>query len=173
MMNIFDFYYRWLAIFYFYAFHSPLTWSCDDDPSSQESDPTATVVLEPQAMPLFLTVDDEPNINWALGRLITQRGFPVHHALCGAEAIELGLSHRYSGIFVDAKLPDIEGLPLITRLREIQESPFIILISGYFFPGDPAVEQALQTGLIQAFISKPFLHGDILALVDRIASEVR
>jgi CheY-like chemotaxis protein len=124
-------------------------------------------------MPLFLTVDDEPNINWALGRLIAQRGFPVHHALCGAEAIELSLNHRYSGIFVDAKLPDIEGPQLITRLRQIQASPFIILISGYFFPGDPVVEQAMQTGLIQAFISKPFMHAEILALVDRIASEAR
>jgi FixJ family two-component response regulator len=75
--------------------------------------------------------------------------------------------------FVDAKLPDIEGPQLITRLRQIQASPFIILISGYFFPGDPVVEQAMQTGLIQAFISKPFMHAEILALVDRIASEAR
>ena len=140
---------------------------------SDTSDPTATLAQEPPAAPLFLTVDDEPNINWALGRLIAKRGFPVHHALCGADAIELSLSHRYSGIFVDAKLPDIEGPQLITRLRQIQASPFIILISGYFFPGDPVVEQAMQTGLIQAFISKPFMHAEILALVDRIASEAR
>ena len=139
--------------------------------SDDTSDMTEIVVQDPSSMPLFLTVDDEPNINWALGRLIAQRGFPVHHALCGAEAIELSLNHRYSGIFVDAKLPDIEGPQLITRLRQLQASPFIILISGYFFPGDPAVEQALQTGLIQAFISKPFLHEEILALIDRIASE--
>jgi CheY-like chemotaxis protein len=119
--------------------------------------------------PLFLTVDDEPNINWSLGRLIAQRGFPVHHALCGQEAIELSRRHHYRGIFVDAKLPDIEGPLLVEHLRRVQEEPFIILISGYFFPDDPAVEQALRSGLIQAFVSKPFLHAEILALVDRIA----
>jgi CheY-like chemotaxis protein len=120
--------------------------------------------------PLFLTVDDEPNINWILGRLIGQRGFPVHHALCGEEAIELSRRHSYRGIFVDAKLPDIEGPQLIEHLRRVQVDPFIILISGYFFPDDPVVEQAMQTGLIQGFISKPFLHGEILALVDRIGN---
>jgi CheY-like chemotaxis protein len=173
MNNIFDFYYQWFAIYCFYAFNSNITLNHYNGMYSEDSDNTETVVQEPTPMPLFLTVDDEPNINWALGRLIAQRGFPVHHALCGAEAIELSLNHRYSGIFVDAKLPDIEGPQLITRLRQIQASPFIILISGYFFPGDPVVEQAMQTGLIQAFISKPFMHAEILALVDRIASEAR
>ena len=122
------------------------------------------------ATPAFLTVDDEPDINWILGRLIAQRGFRAHHAGCGQEAIELSNSNRYRAVFVDAKLPDIEGLVLIEHLRQAQKDPFIILISGYFFSDDPVVEQALKSGLIQGFVAKPFLHAEILALVDRITS---
>jgi CheY-like chemotaxis protein len=139
--------------------------------SSNFSANDEATVPEKPGTPLFLTVDDEPDINWVLGRLITQRGFPVHHALCGHEALELSQLHRYCGIFIDAKLPDIEGPQLIELLRQVQQSPCIILISGYFFPDDLAVKQATQTGQIQGFISKPFLHEEILALVDRIAAQ--
>jgi len=120
--------------------------------------------------PTFLTVDDEPDINWILGRLIAQRGFRSHHAGCGQEAIELSRHNRYCAVFVDAKLPDIEGPVLIEHLRRVQHDPFVILISGYFFSDDPVVEQALKSGLIQGFVAKPFLHQEILALIDRVVA---
>jgi CheY-like chemotaxis protein len=129
---------------------------------------TAPTDADPR--PLFLTVDDEPDINWILGRLIAKRGYCAHHAVCGQEAMELSRRNRYQAVFVDAKLPDIEGPVLVERLRRDQQDPFIILISGYFFSDDPAVEQALKSGLIQAFVAKPFLHAEILALIDRIAA---
>lgn len=122
------------------------------------------------ATPAFLTVDDEPDINWILGRLIARRGFPVHHALCAQEAIDLSRQTPYRAVFVDAKLPDIAGLVLIKHLRDLLDDPFIVLISGFFFADDPAVDQALQSGLIQGFVAKPFLHAEILALIDRIAT---
>ena len=139
--------------------------------SSHFSATAAAAIPEASAAPLFLTVDDEPDINWILGRLIAQRGFPVHHALCGHEALELCRHYHYSGIFIDAKLPDIEGPQLIELLRQVQISPCIILISGYFFPDDQAVKQATEAGLIQGFISKPFMHDEIMGLVDRIAAD--
>ncbi len=120
--------------------------------------------------PAFLTVDDEPDINWILGRLIARRGFPVHHALCAQEAIDLSHHTPYRAVFVDAKLPDMSGMVLIKHLRDLLGDPFVVLISGYFFADDPAVDQALQSGLIQGFVAKPFLHGEILALIDRIAA---
>lgn len=122
------------------------------------------------ATPAFLTVDDEPDINWILGRLIARRGFPVHHALCAQEAIDLSRQTPYRAVFVDAKLPDMAGLVLIKHLRDLLGDPFIVLISGFFFADDPAVDQALQSGLIQGFVAKPFLHAEILALIDRIAA---
>lgn len=119
--------------------------------------------------PLVLTVDDAPEINWILGRIMVRQGFQVHHAGCGQEALALGGDYGYQGIFVDAKLPDIAGLVLIEQLRALQRQPFVVLISGYFFRDDPLVEQALGAGLIQAFVAKPFMHDEIRALLARIA----
>jgi CheY-like chemotaxis protein len=120
--------------------------------------------------PAFLTVDDEPDINWILGRLIAHRSFPVHHALCAQDAIDLSCHTHYRAVFVDAKLPDMSGLVLIKHLRNLLGNPFVVLISGYFFADDPVVEQATQSGLIQGFVAKPFRHAEILALIDQIAA---
>ncbi len=125
------------------------------------------------AVPAFLTVDDEPAINWALGRLIGQLGLPVDHALSGQEALLLSRLRPYRVVFVDAKLPDISGLELASRLHELLDHPVVIMISGYFFDDDPLVEKALQTGLIQHFVAKPFLHRDILALIERTVATLR
>lgn len=125
------------------------------------------------AVPAFLTVDDEPAINWALGRLIGQLGLPVDHALSGQEALQLSRLRPYRVVFVDAKLPDISGLELASRLHELLDHPVVIMISGYFFDDDPLVENALQTGLIQHFVAKPFLHRDILALIERTVATLR
>ena len=118
--------------------------------------------------PAFLTVDDEADINWILGRLIASRGYPVNHALCAQDAMDLARGTPYRAVFVDAKLPDMAGLALIGELRTLLADPFVVLISGYFFADDPAVDQALQSGLIQAFVAKPFLHNEILGLIDRL-----
>jgi DNA-binding NtrC family response regulator len=120
--------------------------------------------------PGFLTVDDEPEINWILGRLIARRGFPVDHALSGKDAIRMCRRNRYRAVFVDAKLPDILGTTLVCHLRRRLEDPVIVLISGYFFADDPTVEELIRTGIIQDFVAKPFLHQDILDIIDRIAA---
>ncbi|WP_213460251.1 response regulator [Thiocapsa sp.] len=119
--------------------------------------------------PTFLTVDDEPAINWILGRLIACRGFPVDHALSGREAIKLCRRNRYRVVFVDAKLPDILGTTLACQLRQHLEEPVIVMISGYFFADGPTVEELIRTDMIQHFVAKPFLHRDILDIIDRIA----
>jgi DNA-binding NtrC family response regulator len=125
--------------------------------------------MNERAQPAFLTVDDEPAINWVLGRLIARRGFSVDHALSGKEAIALSRRTRYQAVFVDAKLPDIPGPALVRQLRKHLGNPIVVLISGYCFVDDPTVEESIRTGLIQHFVAKPFLHGDILALIDHIA----
>lgn len=134
-----------------------------DDAADQSPDQKDTNVY-------FLTVDDEPDINWILGRLIAQCGFRAHHATCGRDALAMSRQHHYRAVFVDAKLPDIEGPLLIKQLRRIHKDLFIILISGYFFCDDPAVELARRRGQIQAFIAKPFLHSEILPLIKHIGA---
>lgn len=113
----------------------------------------------------ILIIDDEPDMCWALKHLLEKNGFLITKAANGGEALDLLTSGSFHGAFLDAKLPDIEGLELARQFREKAPQMRIILISGYFYNDDVAVEKALGEGLICGFIGKPFLHEDILKAV--------
>jgi DNA-binding NtrC family response regulator len=113
----------------------------------------------------ILIIDDEPDMCWALKHLLEKNGFLITKAADGREALDLLTSGSFQGAFLDAKLPDIEGLELARQFREKAPQMRIILISGYFYNDDVAVEKALGEGLICGFIGKPFLHEEILKAV--------
>ena len=117
----------------------------------------------------FLIVDDEPDACWALEHILEKAGASSERAASGHEALILMKPHRFRSVFLDAKLPDIEGLELARRFREIDPDISIVIVSGYFSRDDAAIREALAKGLICRFISKPFRHDEILAAI-RMAS---
>ena len=74
--------------------------------------------------------------------------------------------NRFQLAFLDAKLPDIEGLELAKQIRHIDPSIRIVMISGYFYRDDVDVQKAVSEGLICSFISKPFQHNEILKEIE-------
>jgi DNA-binding NtrC family response regulator len=117
----------------------------------------------------FLIVDDEPDACWALEHILEKAGAGSERAASGHEALSLMKPQRFRSVFLDAKLPDIEGLELARRFREIDPDISIVIVSGYFSIDDAAIRGALAEGLICRFISKPFQHDEILAAI-RMAS---
>jgi len=111
---------------------------------------------------LILIVDDEPEMCWALENILSKTGWRVVKALSGLEALRLAETHELALAFVDAKLPDMEGLELARRLREIAPGLRIVMVSGYFYKDDDAVQKALSEKIIADFIGKPFKNEDIL-----------
>ena len=120
-----------------------------------------------------LVVDDEPDMRWALEMILRRNGFAVATAGSGAEALrwlrEAELACRL--ILLDAKLTDIEGVELARRIRaETSCIAPVILVSGYFYKDDSVVQHSLRTGLISAFVTKPFRHDDILNAIHTVLS---
>jgi DNA-binding NtrC family response regulator len=115
---------------------------------------------------LFLIVDDEPDMCWALEHILKKRGLVSKKALTGKDALALMEVNRFRLAFVDAKLADIEGLELARRLRKIDSGIHIVMISGYFYRDDDAVQKAAAEGLINGFIGKPFDHDEILKAIE-------
>ena len=113
----------------------------------------------------FLIVDDEPDMCWALEHILEKNGFLTKKALNGSEALSLIESERFRLIFLDAKLPDIDGLELAKQIRKIDPDIRIIIVSGYFYKDDMVIQKALEEGLIYGFIGKPFFHEEILETV--------
>jgi len=115
-----------------------------------------------------LVVDDDPDICWALERVLERLGAQCVRALDGQTALQAARLNRLTLALLDAKLPDIDGLELARNIRIAHPGVPVLVVSGYFYKDDPAIQTALEEGLIQGFIEKPFSHEEIVETV-RIA----
>ncbi len=95
-------------------------------------------------------------------RLLERAGCRVILTLSGAMALEHLAKETVSAIFLDVKLPDADGFELAQTINQITPATPIAIISAYFYPHDPKVQQMLNRGIARRFIAKPFRHEDLL-----------
>jgi DNA-binding NtrC family response regulator len=112
-----------------------------------------------------LVVDDDPDICWALERVLGALGAQCIRALDGRSALLAARLNRPAMALLDAKLPDIDGLELARNLRKADPGILVLVISGYFYKDDPAIQAALDQRLIHGFIEKPFSHAEVIEMV--------
>jgi CheY-like chemotaxis protein len=120
----------------------------------------------------ILIVDDEPDMCWTLVRILGGMDFCAQKALNGEQALQLVAETHFPLAFLDAKLPDIEGLDLAEQIRQKDAGVRIIIVSGYYYQNDKEVQRALAQGLIIGFIAKPFDHDEIRRAILDCFSEV-
>src|ERR671925_1980053 len=77
-----------------------------------------------------LAVDDEPSMTEWLKMVIEAEGFEVRTALIGTRGEEVFKQWRPDVVVTDLMLPDIDGIALLRRLKDIDPGPEIIIISG-------------------------------------------
>jgi CheY-like chemotaxis protein len=114
---------------------------------------------------VVLVVDDDPDICWALERVLGGLGAQCIRALDGRSALLAARLNRPAMALLDAKLPDIDGLELARKLRQADPGILVLVISGYFYQDDPAIQAALEQRLIHGFIEKPFSHAEVIKMV--------
>ena len=120
----------------------------------------------PAASQSVLVVDDDPDMCWSLEKLLRATLFDaVVLAGSGGEALSRIGDATFDLVILDAKLPDVWGIDLARRIHEEHRVDVpIVLISGYLYSNDQAVQDSLRSGLIFGFIAKPFFHDDVLKM---------
>ena len=119
---------------------------------------------------VVLVVDDDPDICWALERVLGGLGAQCIRALDGRSALLAARLNRPAMALLDAKLPDIDGLELARNLRQADPGILVLVISGYYYKDDPAIQAALEQRLIHGFIEKPFSHAEVIETVNEALS---
>ncbi len=120
-----------------------------------------------------LVIDDEPDVCWALESLLERHGYTVVTMDNGADALRWLNSARKPCdlILVDAKLTDIDGVDLARRIRtETSCRAPMIMVSGFFYRDDGIVQETLRAGFIQAFVTKPFRHDEMIDTINAVLS---
>ena len=114
--------------------------------------------------PHILIIDDEEDLCWALENVLRSEEFPVTSFKNGKEALACMGEHFFEVAFVDAKLPDLDGLTLAAMIREQSLHTSIILISGFYYQEDRAIIEGIDNNLFNLFLAKPFDLKDIRLL---------
>ncbi|HYP28882.1 MAG TPA: sigma-54 dependent transcriptional regulator [Blastocatellia bacterium] len=82
-------------------------------------------------MEKILVVDDERSMRELLELVLKRQGYAVHTAENGTRALELVRQNVYDLIISDVKMPDINGIELLERVREISPESMVIMITAF------------------------------------------
>ncbi|MCI0489108.1 MAG: sigma-54 dependent transcriptional regulator [Blastocatellia bacterium] len=82
-------------------------------------------------MEKVLVVDDERSMRELLELVLKREGYGVHTAENGTRALELVRQNLYDLIISDVKMPDINGIDLLERVREISPETMVIMITAF------------------------------------------
>ncbi|HSB70557.1 MAG TPA: response regulator [Candidatus Methylomirabilis sp.] len=121
--------------------------------------PSAAAEDHPQAGPVVVIIEDEPQIRRFLRASLATQGFRLVEAVTGEAGLLQAATRQPDIIVLDLGLPDMDGLDVIRRLREWTAVPIIVLSARG--------QERDKIGALDAgaddYVSKPFGVGELLA----------
>ncbi len=113
---------------------------------------------------LILVVEDEYDIGDIIEHYLKREGMQVLRAMNGKQAIELFNAHRVDLVLLDIKLPEMNGWEILTKIRQKQQTPVIMLTAL-----DQEIDKvmALRIGA-DDFVVKPFNPNEVVARVEAV-----
>ncbi len=111
-----------------------------------------------------LVVDDEPKIVEVIARFLESRGFLVHTAASGEEALRIFQREELALVLLDLMLPGLSGEEVCARIRQSSATP-LIMLTAKTLEADQL--RGLQLGA-DDYIVKPFSLALLGARVDAV-----
>lgn len=115
----------------------------------------------------ILVVDDKQMMRDSVGTTLQRANYSVVVASDGNAALSMVAKHRPAAVITDLKMPEMDGLELLARLRQADDQLPVVLMTAYGSVNDAV--SAMKKGAFD-FIQKPF-EGDQLVMVMRRAVE--
>jgi len=115
----------------------------------------------------ILIVDDDESIRKILSTILEEEGYVVDTAENGKEAIEKSTAKFYNLALIDVRLPDIEGVTLLAKLKETVPRMRKIIITGF-----PSIQNAIEAvnNKADGYMLKPF---EICKILETIKEQLK
>ncbi len=112
----------------------------------------------------ILVVDDEDIVRTSCSRTLTPGGFEVRLAKNGLEGIKMMGEEKFDIVLTDLKMPDMDGIEVLRRIKETWPDVEVIIITGY-----QTVDTAVKSIKLGAFdyIEKPFTPDALMNAVSK------
>jgi two-component system, NtrC family, response regulator HydG len=117
---------------------------------------------------VVLVVDDDPSFNELVSNYLTREGFQVISVHSSKRALET-LAHQHIDlVLADYKLPEMDGLALIEKIKTLFPSMPVVLITNY---ADIRVAvNSIKLGAFE-FVSKPVIPDELLKIINQALSK--
>lgn len=116
----------------------------------------------------IFVVDDEPKVCKAICETLDKSGVKVTCFNSAAECLEQLRKHKCDLLITDLKMPQMDGVELLTNARMLAPWLPVLVITGY---GDiPTAVKAVKAGAVD-FIEKPLIKDDFLRQVNLLLEE--
>jgi DNA-binding NtrC family response regulator len=115
----------------------------------------------------ILIVDDDENIRKVLMAILEDKGYQMEAVGSAREAIKKTDKKFYNLALIDIRLPDMEGIELLMKMRDTTPRMRKIIITGY--PTLQNAVDAVNKGA-DAYVTKPF---DVERVLNTISEQLR
>jgi len=117
-----------------------------------------------------LIVDDEEIVRVSCRRILVPEGYEVKSAGSAAEGLAILSDGPIDVVLTDLKMPDIDGIEVLRRVKEEWPDTEVVMITGY-----QTINTALQAIKLGAFdyIEKPFIPNDIVEAIEKAIAHRR
>ncbi|HZK10929.1 MAG TPA: sigma-54 dependent transcriptional regulator [Atribacterota bacterium] len=112
----------------------------------------------------MLVIDDEQNIRKMLTRVLSPEGFIVKEANNGSEALKRLQEENYSLVLLDLKMPGLNGIEILKKIRENDLNLPVIMMSAY--GSIPEAVEAMKLGALD-YLIKPFDIEELKIIINR------
>jgi len=112
----------------------------------------------------ILLVDDEEIVIKSYLRILRSADYQVEAAYGGREALRKMEENRYDVVILDIMMPDMGGLEVLRRVKEMHPDSAVIMVTG--LPQNATVVEAMKLGACD-YISKPFEPDELKLIVQR------
>ncbi len=116
----------------------------------------------------ILFVDDDSAIRSIVDKYLSREGYKVYLAESGVEALKLLKAKKFDIVFTDFKMPGIDGIELLARIKEYSPEIEVIIVTGHGTM-ESAVK-AMKTGSYD-YLQKPFKLDLLKIIINRIVEE--
>ncbi len=115
----------------------------------------------------ILLVEDEELLRNMLRELLESKGYIIHAAVDGLEAVEFYKAHqnKIDLVLTDMGLPKMTGVEAFGKLKEINPNVKVLLASGFF---EPNIKSELYKTGIKGFLQKPYKPEEVLLKIREV-----
>lgn len=113
-------------------------------------------------------VDDEADLLFTVRLALEVAGYRVLGASTGESALRLIEERDPDAIILDIRLPDIDGLEVLRRLREGGHASRVVVLSAH--AGEAVQAQARALGC-DVYLTKPFSPEELRRTIDKLLAD--